>query len=245
MKKWFYILLLHALLFPSQPHSLLGFRGLIFTPSSSIFPIDGQSGFGYSLLSKPHIFIDKEPGDSKYNHLFWGSLVFIPRIEFNVLLTLAPDSPGHDGTDTYKDFALFAHLYIKEQTKHSPSIILGIHDFYSYSYYNALFLSMSKSLNLTPENRINIHLGYGVDWMDIHFGGVGPDAILNVPHYLLGYFGGIEYYYNNYVGFLIEYDTHQINTGIRLNLINQIQILMTLLNTNTFSFGMDYKFSLL
>ena len=244
MKKWFYILLLYTLVFASQPHSLIGFRGLIFTPSSSVFPIDGESGFGYSYISAPHIFIDKT-GVTKYNHLIWGSLVFIPRIEFNALLTLAPGSPGHDGSDTYKDFALFAHIYLKEQSKQSPSIMLGIHDFYSYSYYNSLFLSMSKSLELAPRNRINIHLGYGVDWLDIHYGDVGDDAKLFVPHYLLGCFGGIEYSYKNYVSFLIEYDTHQINTGLNLNLFNRIQILITMLNTDTFSFGIDYKLFLL
>ena len=244
MKKWLYPLLLHTLVFASQSHSLLGFRGLIFTPASGEFPEDGESGFGYRNIKVPHTFI-KWSDKTTENHLYFGSLVLLPKLDLTGVITLAPGSHGNDGTDTYKDFALFAHIQLLEESKPFPSIMLGIHDFYSYSYYNALFLASSKSIELNPSIQINTHLAYGVDWMDQHYGDTGPDRDDQVNHYLVGVFGGIEIFYQNYGSFIIEYDTHQINSGMRLNLFNRIQIVAVLLHLNTLSFGVDYRFSLL
>ena len=123
--------------------------------------------------------------------------------------------------------------------------MLGIHDFYSYSYYNALFLSASRSFDLNPTIQINTHLGYGVDWMNQHYGDTGPDRDAQVNHYLLGVFGGMEIFFRNYGSFIIEYDTHQINYGMRLNLFKNFQIAIVQLNMGKFSFGVDYRFSLL
>ena len=244
MKKWFYLFLVHTLVFSSQPHSLLGFRGLIFTPASGEFSKDGESAFGYRNIKVPHTFI-KWSDKTTENHLFSGSLVLLPKLGITGVVTLAPGSHGNDGTDTYKDFAIFAHIQLLEESKPFPSIMLGIHDFYSYSYYNALFLSTSKSFKLNPDIQINTHCGYGVDWMDQHYGDTGPDSDDQVNHYLVGLFGGMEVFYRNYGSFIVEYDTHQVNTGFRLNLFDRIQILLTILNIDVFSFGVDYRFSLL
>ena len=75
MIKWFYILLLHTLVFSSQGHSLLGFRGLIFTPSSNDFPKDGESGFGYRNIQAPYSFINWSDKTTE-NHLFFASLYY-------------------------------------------------------------------------------------------------------------------------------------------------------------------------
>ena len=244
MKKWLYIISLHTLIFSSQPHSLIGFRGLVFTPASADFPKDGESAFGYRNIKTPHTFISWSDKTTE-NHLFFGNLVLLPKIELFAVLTLAPGSHGNDGTDTYKDFAIFAHVQLLEENKFIPSLMLGIHDFYSYSYYNSLFVSSSKSFDLNPSIQFNIHIGYGVDWMNQHYGNTGPDKDAHVNHYLVGLFGGLELAYRNYGGLIIEYDSHYVNSGIRLNLFNNIQIMAVLLNRKTFSFGLDYSFSLL
>jgi hypothetical protein len=59
-------------------------------------------------------------------------------------------------------------------------------------------------------------MGYGVDWINTHWGDTGPDKYDTVPHHLVGLFGGIELQYQDIATLLIEYDTSQINTGIRL-----------------------------
>ena len=244
MNKWFYIILLHTIVFASQSHSLLGFRGLIFTPSVGDFPNDGESGFGYRNIKIPYTFINWNDKTTE-NHLFFGSLVFLPKLELTGVITLAPNSKGNDGTDTYKDFALFAHIQLFEESKNFPSIMFGIHDFYSYSYYSALFLTASKSSKLNQNIQINTHLGYGVNWMDQHYGDTGPDRDDRVNHYLIGLFGGMEVLYLSYGSLIIEYDTHQINGGIRLNFLKRYQITAALLSMDTLSFGVNYRFSLL
>jgi hypothetical protein len=244
MKKWIILLVLQTCVSASQPHSILGFRGLIFTPAPGDFPKDGESGFGYRNIKTPYTFINWSDKTTE-NHLFYGSLVFLPGVDFTGVITLAPGSPGNEGSDTYKDFALFAHIQLLKEKKNTPSLMLGIHDFYSYSYYNALFLSSSKSFKLNHVIQINTHLGYGVDWMDKHYGDVEPDRDAPVNHYLVGLFGGVETNYRNFGSFIIEYDTHQINTGIRINLIDHFHILLTVLNKDKISFGMDYNFSLI
>ena len=65
MKKLFILFFLQNLILASQPHSILGFRGMIFTPTAAEFPNDGETGFGYSRISAPYNFIDKI-GKTKY-----------------------------------------------------------------------------------------------------------------------------------------------------------------------------------
>ncbi|MBH49856.1 MAG: hypothetical protein CMG69_03790 [Candidatus Marinimicrobia bacterium] len=242
------IIILHiffiTLTFASQSHSLIGFRGLIFTPSTGVFPNDGESSFGYRNIISPYTFINWSDKTTE-NHLFFGSLVFFPRLDITGVITFAPNSHGNDGTDTYKDFALFAHIELMKEGSNIPSLMLGIHDFYSYSYYNAFFLSSSKLFELNQDIQITTHIGYGVDWMNQHYGDTGPDKDAEVNHYLVGSFGGIDIIYQNYGSIMIEYDTHQINCGIRLNLFDRYQITAVLLNLEAFSFGLDYSFSLI
>ena len=233
-----------TLTFASQGNSLIGFRGLIFTPGTGSFPNDGESGFGYRNIKTPYTFINWSDKTTE-NHLFFGSLVLFPRFDITGLITLAPNSRGNDGTDTYKDFAIFAHIQLLKEKKNTPSLMLGIHDFYSYSYYNALFLSSSKSFKLNHVIQINTHLGYGVDWMDQHYGDVEPDRDDPVNHYLVGVFGGIELINNSYGSLMIEYDSHQINLGVRSISFNKIQIILSLLNMNSPSVGLNYNFSLM
>jgi len=58
------------------------------------------------------------------NHLFFGSLVFLPRFELTGIITLAPGSRGNDGTDTYKDFSIFAHIHLLKEKIYFPSQLI-------------------------------------------------------------------------------------------------------------------------
>ena len=177
-----FVLLSFYSVFPQSP-SLIGPQGLILTPTAR-FPVDGQIRMGYSNIRKPYAFI-KWGDKTTQNHLVYTTLVFLPRLDLTGVITQAPGAEGNAGTGTYKDLALFAHIQLLEESKRFPSIMLGIHDFYSYSYYNALFLSSSKSYKLNPVVQINTHLGYGVDWMDQHYGPVAEDQDSHVIHHLM------------------------------------------------------------
>lgn len=230
--------------FASQSHSLIGFRGLIFTPGSVSFPNDGESSFGYRNIKTPYTFINLSDKTTE-NHLFFGSIVIFPKFEITGLITFAPESPGNDGTDTYKDFAIFAHIELMKERNNIPSLMIGIHDFYSYSYYNTLFLSASKTFEINQELSIINHIGFGLDWMNQHYGDTGPDKYSEVNHYLVGIFAGIDLYHQNFGNIMFEYDTHQVNAGVKVNIFNNFQIMAVFLNLEIFSFGLTYSFSFL
>ena len=228
--------------------SLLGFKGLILTPAVGKFPSDGYGTLGYSNIKYPHTIAVPRTGlidKANENHIFYGSLTFLPRLDLTGVITLAPGTPGNDGSETYKDFALFAHLLILKENNLLPSLTLGVHDFYSYSYYNALFLTTGKSFKISTGLLINTHLGYGVDWMNQHYGDTGPDRYDHVNHYLIGLFGGIEITYGKIFSFLIEHDSNQFNAGLRIINFENFKILISLLNMDSFSVGLNYNFSLL
>ena len=228
--------------FPQSP-SLIGPQGLIFTPTAR-FPADGQLRMGYSNIRKPHAFI-KWDDKTTQNHLVYTTLVFLPRLDLTGLLTFAPGTHGNDGSDTYKDLAVFAQYHLLRETHRRPNLAIGLYDFHSYSYYNALFFVVGKTFTPTHTLKICTNFGYGVAWLDTHLGDTGPDKDAPVPHHLVGLFGGIELQYLDIAALLVEYDTSQINTGIRLFIFNRIDLLLTVMELKTFCFGISYRFSLL
>ena len=235
-----FILLSFYSVFPQSP-SLIGPQGLILTPTAR-FPVDGQIGMGYSNIREPHAFI--KGNKTTQNHLFYTTLVFLPRLELTGLLTFAPGRHGNDGSETSKDLAVFAQYHLLRETHRRPNLAIGLYDFHSYSYYNALFFVAGKTFTPTHTFTICTNFGYGVDWIDTHLGDTGPDKDAPVPHHLVGLFGGVELQYLDIAALLVEYDTSQLNAGIRLFLFNRIDLLLTAMEFKTFCLGISYRFSL-
>ena len=239
------ILLFELLFFYSvfpQSSSLIGPQGLIFTPTAR-FPADGQLRMGYSNIRKPYAFI-KWDDKTTQNHLFYTTLVFLPQLELTGLLTFAPDRHGNDGSDTYKDLAVFAQYHLLREANLRPNLAIGLYDFHSYSWYNALFFVAGKTFAPTHTFKIFTNFGYGVDWIDIHLGDTGPDKDAHVPHHLVGLFGGVELQYLDIAALLVEYDTSQLNAGIRLFLFNRVDLLLTAMEFKTFCLSISCRFSL-
>ena len=227
--------------FPQSP-SLIGPQGLILTPTAR-FPVDGQIRMGYSNIREPHAFI-KWGDKTTQNHLVYTTLVFLPRLELTGLLTFAPGTHGNDGSDTYKDLAVFAQYHLLRETHRRPNLAIGLYDFHSYSWYNALFFVAGKTFTPTHTFKICTNFGYGVDWIDTHLGDTGPDKDASVPHHLVGLFGGIELQYLDIAALLVEYDTSQLNAGVRLVLFNRLDLLLTAMEFKTFCLGISYRFPL-
>ena len=235
-----FILLSFYSVFP-QNSSLIGPQGSILTPTAH-FPVDGQIRMGYSNIKEPHAFIKGDK--TTQNHLVYTTLVFLPRLELTGLLTFAPGTHGNDGSYTYKVLAVFAQYHLLRETHRRPNLAIGLYDFHSYSYYNALFLVAGKTFTPTHTLKICTNFGYGVDWIDTHLGDTGPDKNAPVSHHLVGSFGGIELQYLDIAALLVEYDTSQLNAGIRLFLFNRIDLLLTAMEFKTFCLGISYRFSL-
>lgn len=218
--------------------SLLGPQGLLLTPTANL-PVDRQFQVGVRQLQAPYAFIKGEKVAN--NFLFYASLVYLPRLEVTLSFTTAPGRHGNDGSNVYKDAAVFAQFFVLEEKDDLPALAIGMYDFYSYSFYNALFMVLSKTFRNRLPVPLQAHLGYGVDWIDKHYGDTGPDRDVPVPHHLLGFFGGIEMALSNQINLIFEYDTDRFNTGLRFNVFEHFEILGSLLNLDTFSGGLSYK----
>ena len=220
--------------------SLTGTNGLINTPTAEVTE-DRQVFFGYGFIEKCFAQLGNLVAD---NHSFYFTIGYLPNLELSLKTTFAPNLRGNDLTDTYKDGAFSVQYRILKETKHRPAIAIGLHDFYSYSFFNAFFVVASKDINILHKFPIRLHLGYGVDWIKKHWGDTGPDRNAPVPHHLVGLFGGLELGLHKYINLMLEYDTEKFNSGIRFNFFHRMQLDVDLLHLDTLSGGVNFKFKL-
>ena len=228
----------------SQSPSVIGPQGLILTPTA-FKPNDGKIGFGYTYLQGDQVPV-KGRQAAKENHLLFCNFTFLPKLNLTSTLTIVPDFEGHDGTNTLKDLAIFAQFHILNETKKRPSLAVGIYDFHSYSFYNALFMVASKSNRINNVLAIHTHFGYGVDWIDEHLGDTGPDRNLDVYHYLVGAFCGIDLSFKN-LNLLMEYCSDEynktkLNFGIKAHIYKRSVLSLSCVDGKTYSIGFSTPF---
>jgi hypothetical protein len=215
--------------------SLNGTTGLIAVPTAEILN-DRQITFGWNYVDKKYNI--RVPKNNQYR--YFVTLGYLPFLEVSFRYTrnhalrltdYSTEWPGDRG-------ACLRVRFLKEK-KNSPSLVLGIHDFLSSIaesktiWFNSLYLVGTK--NIKPENlpvEFGLNLGYGTDWIKAKH------------HEFFGLFGGISMKYKDFMTFMLEYDTEKINGGMRFVFFRHIQVLVALLNMNSFCGGMSYSFTL-
>ena len=120
-----------------------------------------------------------------------------------------------------------------------PSMVLGAHDFmWAFGgtqaiHFNALYMVASKHLHLdTFLCKIGIHLGYGTDWMKA------------AHHEFVGLFAGVSLCPSKYIAFMFEHDAEKFNGGLRITVLDHVQLLVAFLDFDTFFAGLSYRFFL-
>ena len=83
--------------------------------------------------------------------------------------------------------------------------------------FNASYLVATKRLNLFNSLNVDLHLGYGVDW------------VASAQHQFVGFFGGAELFAPSFFSLILEYDAKKVNGGIRLNLFKHFKCTVALL----------------
>ncbi|MFQ5602367.1 MAG: YjbH domain-containing protein [bacterium] len=220
---------------------LIGPGGALLTPSAEL-PVDRQMRFGIGKINAPFAFI--EGPQTKENYLFYTSLVFLPRFEITLLITSAPGKPGNDGSNVYKDAAVFAQFYLLPEKEYLPAVALGAYDFYSFSFYNALFVVMTKNVKIGLPDPVILNLGYGVDWINKHYGDTAGDRYFPVPHQWVGFFGSVEVPVHKRLSAVFEHDSEKFNSGLRVSLFEHVEILAALLEWKTFSGNLSFIFEI-
>lgn len=215
--------------------SLTGNTGLLNIPVAAVVG-DGFVFIGYTYVSKEFSPVGNDVAD---NHNVFFTIGYLPNLELSFKVTFAPGRRGNDMSNTYKDGSVSLKYNIIKQTDFLPAFSFGLHDFYSYSFSNALYIVADKSIL-----NIGLHLGYGVDWIKTHWGDTGTDRNAPVPHHLVGLFSGVDVKLNKKIDLVVEYDTDKLNYGIRLGFLKHSKLLIALLNFDTFSGGLSYGFKI-
>jgi len=237
-KKW--VLLFNIaliLLFQSRAgiaQSLTGTTGLITIPTAEI-PKDREISFGTSWLNKKY-FVLYDYYQEYHGMANFITLGYLPFLEISARLTRILDSPR---PQSIGDRMVIVRLSPFKENAFFPSVVLGAHDFVwqirekPSNNFNALYLVASKNFRFESfVNSIGFHLGYGTDWREARH------------HQFVGLFGGISLSPSPFIALMLEHDTEKFNCGMRMSILDHLEILVALLNFDTLSGGISYKFKL-
>lgn len=225
-KKWILVfgIALILLIFQSGDgiaQSLTGTTGLVTIPTAEM-PKDGEISFGLNWSNRKSFL------NSTKNYSGFISLGYLPFIEISGRLTRCLNLPKEMGIgDRMASIRLRPFI----ENAFFPSVVLGVHDLVGTRTFHASYLAISKSF--CPSGiGMNIHLGYGVDWIEAD------------RHQFVGLFGGISLSPKEFITLMLEYDAEKFNCGVRLFILNHLELLVALLDFDTFSGGIRYKFQL-
>jgi len=210
-----------------QP-TLLGQSGLIIVPSARMYG-DGVLRVSAGFIPHPYYPVDK---DWKDNYANFVSFNYLPFLEIS-LGVITPKAEQYG----IGDRTVGIRLCVKRESRYWPQILLGAQDPFGFiamdwaQRYSTLFAVASKSFDLPVIDRIELHLGHGVDW------------IRSGQYYLIGTFGGLEIKPVKPVSLLFEYDTRQVNFGARLSLW-KFDLMGAWLEGRSFTGNIGFHFSL-
>ncbi len=228
MKTCISLLLLSTLQLYAANTNLVGNSGLVVIPSAYIMQ-DSHCRLSHGQLLYPHTYLD----ESIHDELFYNcSIGFLPFVElmFGVINPKGREWGIGDRTASIR-------VQLLRENKKRPALLIGTQDPFGAvaqdwaQRMNALYLSASKSVSLPYFHQLQLHYGYGVDWLKA---GV---------HYLKGSFGGMELFVVPQLGMLAEYDGDKVNLGVRGKAYNA-QLLLVWLDGRSFTGCVSYQFSL-
>lgn len=224
-----------------------GNTGLVMIPTGR-FPLDKEIIF--CIATNParyHILPFKyKPVGEK---LLSATFAFLPFMEITGTL-VRPDNISKQNPDSIDtrwgigDRSLKMRIKLLNERKIFPSMVFGIHDFFSGNYHqSAVYIAGSKMIKPVTAITVDIHLGYGFNVSKPPF----PDTPLfsngdNLPvSFLNGVFGGVSIIYKTLV-YNIEYDCHKVNAGFSLLLLNHLGLQVSTLGFDRLSAGLSYRF---
>ncbi len=224
-----------AVIFPqiaSAATSLTGTTGLINIPTAYIIP-DGKMAFGVGYTDKEY-----SQHGPKYAHaqvVYYATVGYFPFLEVTLRVTAFPGhmDTGNYGTDTDRMSNL--KLRALNESRYTPSILLGVNDFMGSSkHFNFEYVVISKSLHPPFVDSLGIHLGYATN------------PIKEATHYSMnGMFGGVEIHLCKFLAVMGEYDTKKYNAGLRITLFSdKISIDIDALDMRRVSGGASFSFGL-
>lgn len=230
-----------------EAQALSGVTGLFQIPTAEMMP-DKSVRLShhvvpqkYSIYRRPGFvnagYIDNEQLGYTSNSV---TLTVHPRIEFMFRFSYELDVPRGPDVEIFMDRMVAARFLLMREGKRLPAVVLGLHDpgsgitkvrFAVNNYYSANYLVASKNLEM-GDLKYGIHTGYGFD--------IRSQRSIEYR----GLFGGLSLEHNQFEWFqlILEYDSFQFNTAVKILLLDRIQLLGGLYNMDKPAYGISYRF---
>lgn len=203
--------------------SFEGVTGLIRTPTADVMP-DGRVALGTSWIPREQTS-GLNAGASRSQPAF-ATLGFLPNLELTFRFTFYRDISSHfDGHDVNwpydLDRSLAAQYRLVRQRDWLPSLAVGTQDIDagddSSKVGRATYLVASRE-----EGPLDLHLGFGTGRFD-------------------GLFGGVELGLGDRVRLLGEYDTKDVNFGVRVRVLDCLTVDGAWLAGDDFGAAISYQ----
>ncbi len=194
--------------------SLTGLQGLIVTPSAEMHP-NGTFILGGSYFDH-HNF---EYGEYTYNGVAgYVAVTFLPFVELSFRYTSELRTISRENGNFPDRMPSFRIQFLKEQEL-LPSMAIGMHDISSVAgggakHFEASYIVFTKNLAF-HKLHLKLNSGYGL-------------GLLSAKHHeIKGVFAGMSLAFNQLrkLEVLLEYDSRDINTGVKLLLWDHLQLM--------------------
>ena len=206
--------------------SLLGYSGLLYTPSAYI----AEWGEIYAGLTH----YDKEvaftfDAGKRNERSFVTNIGFLPFAEFSLRLTKPYNSKGeHYGIG---DRSISGRVRLMKEKQHLPAVVIGVNDLGTESsFFNTSYVVLSKRIPYKTLF-INGNLGYGFKLNEAR------------RHYLQEFFGGVQVTWKS-IDLITEYDTDQWNMGLGYTYKRFFYAKVALISMQHLSFNVGFQFNI-
>lgn len=242
-KKWIWIIFfignLGSWASKSQAQGLSGSNGLFNIPVAYL-PDDRQMTMGAHFLNKDY-------GSFKYgrdkDYLWHGLATFVsigllPRVEFQFRYTHLLGREISADERYFPDRMMTFRIQLLKESVYRPALTLGLQDQTylfdgDFSHFATNYLVASKTIQWGVFS-IQNHLGYGLPPI--------KDQHRPTQFSYQGLFGGFGMQWSRLSGMelLLEYDSRNINVGMKILAFKRLQVLLGLHEGKAFSGGLSW-----
>ncbi len=205
--------------------------GLISIPTAEINS-DNTFNIGTSFISR-HI-TDYAYGVKDIINVY-ANISYLPFLELGIRITR---QLNYSGNSHVMDRMFSFRLKVLNESEYLPSLAVGANNPYSTekgaNHFNSSYIAVTKNISFSNiVNKLSFTLGYGSDF------------IKAADYQFIGIFGGINItLFEESLNVILEYDAERINTGTRLNLFRQLNLLFGLMDFTYFSGSVNFSITL-
>lgn len=219
---------------PVTAQALSGVTGLFHTPTAEMMP-DKSVRFSHHVIPGAYSnYITPAHGRIAYTS---NAVVvtFLPRVELMFRYSYELGFPRGPDERLFMDRMVAARVLVLRESRYLPALAAGIHDpgrggFAANNYFSAAYFAASKTFSTEPFT-VSLHTGYA-------FGTDSQPAID-----LDGIFGGLSLQHRSIpaLQWIVEYDSFQWNTALKLHLFGRVELLGGLYNFDRAAYGVSYR----